>query len=391
MQLVQLMIPADAAHDTVEVLGEIGLLQFKDLNVDKSAFQRTYANQVRRCDELARKLRFFREQIDKAGLPITSRSILESSNVTLDELESLLEQLEREMVEMNANHDRMQRAHAELAELSLLLDCAGDLCFLVLWASSSPTSSPPISCFPLFSFSPHFSLHVRHLRHPQYEPKIGRLGSIAGLISRERLGGFERLLFRATRGNNYFRSMPVGLVLDPATGEAVDKVVFVVFFAGERARVKIGKICEAFGANRYPLPEEPNRQRAMAAEVGGRLTEMKTTLDVGDLQRTRLIQRVASDIDSWTCLVRREKAIYHTLNKCNVDVTRKVLVAEAWVPSLARPRVQEALRAVADSANQVGAILQPLATHENPPTYFKTNKLTSSPLWTRTALRVTGR
>ncbi|GIL60309.1 hypothetical protein Vafri_14937 [Volvox africanus] len=171
--------------------------------------------------------------------------------------------------------------------------------------------------------------------------------------------------------------MPVGQVLDPATGERVDKVVFVVFFAGERARVKIGKICEAFGANRYPLPEEPNRQRAMAAEVGGRLTEMRTTLEVGDLQRGRLLNRVAADIDAWMTLVRKEKAVYHTLNKCNVDVTRKVLVAEAWVPSSARQRVQEALRAVADTANQVGAILQPLASHENPPTYFKTNKFTS--------------
>ena len=56
-------------------------------------------------------------------------------------------------------------------------------------------------------------------RAPQYEPKIGRLGSIAGLIARERLPGFERLLFRATRGNNYFRSMSVGKVMDPATGE----------------------------------------------------------------------------------------------------------------------------------------------------------------------------
>lgn len=27
-------------------LGEVGLLQFKDLNPDKSAFQRTFANQV---------------------------------------------------------------------------------------------------------------------------------------------------------------------------------------------------------------------------------------------------------------------------------------------------------------------------------------------------------
>ncbi len=45
--LVQLMMPAESAHDTVEALGEVGLLQFKDLNKDKSAFQRTFANQAR--------------------------------------------------------------------------------------------------------------------------------------------------------------------------------------------------------------------------------------------------------------------------------------------------------------------------------------------------------
>lgn len=67
------------------------------------------------------------------------------------------------------------------------------------------------------------------------------------------------------------------------------------------------QICEAFGANRYPLPEEPNRQRAMAAEVGGRLGEMKTTLDVGETQRTRALRRVADELDMWSTLVRREK------------------------------------------------------------------------------------
>lgn len=41
------MIPAESAHDTVKALGEVGLLQFKDLNVDKSAFQRNFASQVR--------------------------------------------------------------------------------------------------------------------------------------------------------------------------------------------------------------------------------------------------------------------------------------------------------------------------------------------------------
>jgi len=43
---LQLMVPAESAHDTIGALGDVGLLQFKDLNADKSAFQRTYANQV---------------------------------------------------------------------------------------------------------------------------------------------------------------------------------------------------------------------------------------------------------------------------------------------------------------------------------------------------------
>lgn len=47
----------------------------------------------------------------------------------------------------------------------------------------------------------------------------------------------------------------------------VEKVVFIVFFSGERARHKISKICEAFGVNRYPFPEDAARQRQMKVEV----------------------------------------------------------------------------------------------------------------------------
>ena len=60
---------------------------------------------------------------------------------------------------------------------------------------------------------------------------------------------FERLLFRATRGNMYLRNAAVGSVVDPVTGEKQEKAVFVVFFAGERARTKILKArCPRAGA-----------------------------------------------------------------------------------------------------------------------------------------------
>lgn len=47
---------------------------------------------------------------------------------------------------------------------------------------------------------------------------------------------------RATRGNMFLRQTPVGSVKDPATGEQQEKHVFVVFYAGERARTKVLKV-----------------------------------------------------------------------------------------------------------------------------------------------------
>ena len=38
MELVQLIIPAEAAHDTVQTLGSVGLVAFRDLNRPKSPF-----------------------------------------------------------------------------------------------------------------------------------------------------------------------------------------------------------------------------------------------------------------------------------------------------------------------------------------------------------------
>lgn len=74
------------------------------------------------------------------------------------------------------------------------------------------------------------------------DPKTVRLGFVAGVIQQEKLIPFERLLFRATRGNMFLKSTAVGSVLDPTSGEKQEKAVFVVFFAGERARTKILKV-----------------------------------------------------------------------------------------------------------------------------------------------------
>lgn len=43
--------------------------------------------------------------------------------------------------------------------------------------------------------------------------------------------------------------------------------MFVIFFSGERAKNKILKICDAFGANRYPFIDDLGKQFQMITEV----------------------------------------------------------------------------------------------------------------------------
>lgn len=71
----------------------------------------------------------------------------------------------------------------------------------------------------------------------------------------------------------------------------------------------------------------------------------------GERHRDNVLQTLGATLQAWIAQVKREKAIYHVLNKCSVDVTRKVLVAEAWCPVSAKPRVHEALREAAHSTS----------------------------------------
>ena len=70
MCLAQLFLQSDAAYSCISELGELGLVQFRDLNTEVSAFQRKFVPELRRCDEMERKLRYLEEELDKANIPI---------------------------------------------------------------------------------------------------------------------------------------------------------------------------------------------------------------------------------------------------------------------------------------------------------------------------------
>ncbi|KAL8195355.1 hypothetical protein R6Q57_025758 [Mikania cordata] len=376
MHLVQVIIPIESARLTVSYLGDIGLIQFKDLNAEKSPFQRTYAGQIKRCAELARKLCFFKDQMSKAGVKPSAKSDAKAE-FNLDELEVKLGELEAELTEINGNSEKLQRSYNELVEYKLVLQKAGEF-FKEAQSRAAAQQTEVLS-----QQAAEESLETPLLKDQESTADQGKqvkLGFLTGLVPKGRSMAFERILFRATRGNVFLRQSSVDeAVIDPNSGEKVEKNVFVVFFSGERAKSKILKICEAFGANRYPFAEDLGKQAQMITEVSGRISELKTTIDAGLLHRANLLETIGNQYEQWSELVRKEKSIYHTLNMLSIDVTKKCLVAEGWSPIFATQQIQDALQqATVDSKSQVGAIFQVLHTKELPPTYFRTNKFTES-------------
>nr|XP_008358210.2 V-type proton ATPase subunit a1 [Malus domestica] len=376
MTFVQLIIPVESAHRAISYLGELGLLQFRDLNADKSPFQRTFVNQVKRCAEMSRKLRFFRDQISKAGLLSSVHPVLQP-DIDLEELEIQLAEHEHELIELNSNSDRIQHSYNELLEYKMVLQKASG--FLV--SSNSHAASEERELDENIYSNDHYGDEVSLLEQdirPGPSDQSG-LRFVSGIICKSKALRFERMLFRATRGNMLFNHAPADeLMMDPLSTEMVEKTV-VVFFSGMQAKTKILKICEAFGANCYPVPEDTTRQRQITREVSSRLAELETTLDAGIRHRNKALASVGFHLAKWMNMVRREKAVYDTLNMLNFDVTKKCLVGEGWCPIFAKPKIQEALqRATFDSNSQVGVIFHVMDAIDSPPTYFRTNRFTSA-------------
>ncbi|CAL5205413.1 unnamed protein product [Lathyrus oleraceus] len=376
MQLAQLIIPIEAAHQTISYLGDLGLFQFKDLNGDKSPFQRTYASQVKRCGEMTRAMRLFKEQMTKADISPTTR-LTRNAGVDLEKLESKLAELEVDLLEINANNEKLQHSYNELLEYKLVLEKVGE--FFPSAQNSAVVRQREFGVQPIVEGSIDSPLLIEQERTAYLINQI-KLGFICGLVNREKSIPFERILFRATRGNVFLKqAMVEDYVVDPLSREKVYKNVFVIFYSGERIKSKITKICDAFGANRYPFADDLGKQFQTMTEVSGRLAELKTTIDMGLLHRSNLLQTVGYEFEQWNLLLKKEKSIYHILNMLSINVTKKCLLAEGWCPLSATSQIQKVLlQATTDCSSQVGAIFQVLQTKELPPTYFCTNSFTSS-------------
>eukprot|EP00871_Galdieria_phlegrea_P003893 jgi/Galph1/4504/GphlegSOOS_G3162.1 len=371
MVRVRLFIDRTAARATLQELGEQGLLQLEDLNKHKSEFQRTFSADIRTCQEMQRKLRLLANDVEEVfpgrlHLDIKSITKEDLNTFSLNDLDRHLTSLEETVEEMN-HHWRSLTAHRrELLEHHYVLVLGSSL-------------FRPGRCFSRINSSYLSSKGRMNVDYTPVDVQHTFLCLISGVISIDVLNVFERIIFRVARGNCLCRFSEIEEVFyDENLKQHVRKSVFVIFCPGKELSQKIERVCETFGAHMYHLPDEEEGRRALIAQVSSRLRDVETVVNSTNTQRLQTLSEIGSKIPLWTEKVRREKAIFHSLNMLNYDTSEKIYVAEGWTPKDELERLEALLHEGCRlSRAQVSSVLEHHLSNNTPPTYFRTNKFTA--------------
>ena len=113
MTYVSVIVSEDAAHSCVKELGQLGCIQFTDLNPDQTPFQRRFVAYIKRCDEIERKIRYCHGEVVRLNVPVQSAGSIDNflhnsaseegshAGSLLEGLEEKLDKYENQLLELN--------------------------------------------------------------------------------------------------------------------------------------------------------------------------------------------------------------------------------------------------------------------------------------------------
>lgn len=434
MALVQLYLANDIAREVVTALGDMSIIQFRDLNKKVSAFQRSFVKEIRKVENGQRQLRLLQAELHKehilpvplvdedddgttstgysrisnreagsprAGSPVNDPT---SSHRTLstEELFELLDNYETKITQLRSASDSLAKQEMEMIETKhvlmggdrLVTGQAGTVDLdLEEGGGAGPSGQPQRRRSSLGWLQSDAGSNHEDGDQDDEIRQIGVRGSglrrsstfmgkdspyVCGVIEEKHVSAFSRMLWRALRGNLYIDFSPIAEPLyDANSGTKVRKTVFLVFTHGNELVMKVKKIAEALDAHLYPVDRSNQLRKEHRHQVDIRLHDLESVIKNTHSQIQSELGTVANKISFWIQALAREKAIYHSLNLFLYDPARKCLAAEGWIPADEVENVRQTLREITENAGvEVPSILNVLHTNKTPPTFHRTNKLT---------------
>uniref|UniRef100_A0AAZ3P6C2 V-type proton ATPase subunit a n=1 Tax=Oncorhynchus tshawytscha TaxID=74940 RepID=A0AAZ3P6C2_ONCTS len=342
--LVQLFLQSGSAYNCVSELGELGLVEFRDLNPNVNSFQRKFVNEVRRCEEMEKTFTYLEQEIVRSLFPPQAGPLPTPSPLPAAPQPRELMAIEEESERLARELREVRRGERELVKMLLIVSRQADYPNKVL-----PGIFP--SCV-FFRLLPSF---------------------VAGVVHPWKVPSFERLLWRACRGYIIvdFREMEERLEL-PETGEMVQWTVFLISFWGEQIGQKVKKICD------WLVRGTTEREKILHG-LQGRIVDIKTVLSQTEHYLQQLLCRSVAVLPQWKVRVQKCKAVQAVLNLCSPSVTDKCLIAEAWCPVRKLLLLQSALiEGTRKNGSGVDSFYNRLPDPSTPPpTLFHTNSFTA--------------
>uniref|UniRef100_A0A8C6V1V7 V-type proton ATPase subunit a n=1 Tax=Neogobius melanostomus TaxID=47308 RepID=A0A8C6V1V7_9GOBI len=331
MCLAQLFLQSGSAYDCISELGELGLVEFRDLNPTVNAFQRKHVNEIKKCEEMERILSKLKEQLQRL-------------EVELGEVTRNKEKLQKNLLELT-EYTHMLRISRNFVQRSTEVKLTHEL-FKLLKKNVPFYKSLNIILFILHSF-------------------------ISGLIHRVKIEAFERMLWRVCKGYTILSYAEVEEYLDdPDT--PTKSVVFLISYWGDQIGQKVKKICDCYHCHLYPYPSNNEERNDVVEGLRTRIQDLHTVLHRTEEYLKQVLVRASESVYTWVVQIKKMKAIYYILNQCSLDVTNKCLIAEVWCPVSDLPALRRR-----KSAATVPSFVNRIPTSDTPPTLIRTNKFTS--------------
>ncbi|NXM00965.1 VPP2 ATPase, partial [Tyrannus savana] len=361
MCLVQLDLRSGSAYECLS-----------ELNPNVSVFQRKYVNEVKKCEEMERILGYLVQEIKKAGISLPEGDVAPPAPLLkhILEIQEQLQKLETELREVTKNKEKLRKNLLELTEYKYMLK--------VTQSIVRRTSE----------YESHLHANYEEFPSVENEPLVdyncmhrlsARLGFISGLVHRAKIEAFEKTLWRVCKGYPFLTYAELDEALeDPDTGETTRWVAFLVSYWGEQLGQKVKKICDCYHCHVYPYPNNTEERRAVVEGLNVRIQDLTTVLNKTEEYLHQVLCKASESIYTWVIQVKKMKAIYHVLNLCSFDVTKKCLIAEVWCPVADLQSLRQALEEGSrKSGATIPSCMETIRTTQPPPTLIRTNKFTS--------------
>nr|XP_055064848.1 V-type proton ATPase 116 kDa subunit a 2 isoform X1 [Misgurnus anguillicaudatus] len=371
MCLAQLFLQSGSAYDCISELGEMGLVEFRDLNPSVSSFQRRFVSEIKRCEEMERILGYLLREIRKANIAVPEAEILPAAPAPKNVLEIMeqLQRLEVELSEVAKNKEKLQHNLLELTEYTHMLRITRTF---IHSRTRHEALGPQYEEFP--------SLDTESVTGCTNMQRLGaKLGFISGLIQRVKVEAFERMLWRVCKGYTILSYAEVDeSLVDLETGEINKNVVFLISFWGDQIGQKVQKICDCYHCHLYPHPESDEERADVMDSLRTRIEDLQNVLHRTEDYLKQVLHKASESAHSWVLQVKKMKAIYHILNLCSFDVTNKCLIAEVWCPVSDLTNLRRALEEGSRKGDAtVPSFVNRIPSNDTPPTLLRSNKFTS--------------